>query len=293
MLAPICLFTYKRIDETIKCVEALQKNFLAPESDLFIFQDGPKNDQNIANVLKVREYISSINGFKSVTVYISDTNHGLADSIISGVTKIINKYEKVIVLEDDLITSENFLNFMNQNLEFYQSNNNVLSISGYSFSDIFPSDYIFDSAFGLRASSWGWATWKNRWELVDWDVKTYSTFKFNFFKRLSFNKGGSDLSHMLDKQMKGRINSWAIRFCYHQYINNLVDVIPLKSKVYNIGFGKDATNSKKKLERFSTIIDCSNKTIFNLPAMVTIDKKIVSKFSSHHSITRRIVNRLF
>ena len=176
MLSPICLFTYNRLDETRQTVEALKRNFLAPLSCLYIFSDGPKDETITQKVNEVRQYIKTIGGFKAIKIFESPVNRGLAKSIIDGVTQIIEKYGRVIVLEDDLITSPNFLDFMNYALEFYQNKERVLSISGYSFSINYPNDYKYDVAIGFRASSWGWATWKDRWNKIDWRVNDYSSF---------------------------------------------------------------------------------------------------------------------
>src|SRR4051812_3548315 len=98
-LAPIVLFVYNRPDHTIKTIKNLQKNLLAKESNLYIFSDAPKSDFQIESVAKVREIIKDIDGFKNVNLILGETNKGLAKSVIYGVTDIINKYGKVIVLE--------------------------------------------------------------------------------------------------------------------------------------------------------------------------------------------------
>ena len=131
-LAPICLFTYSRLEETKRTIEALKKNFLAPKSELFIFSDGPKNHETKDKVKAVRDFIKTIDGFKKITIFESKTNEGLAKSIINGVTKVVNEYGKVIVLEDDLLTTPNFLDFMNQALLFFELNLSIYSINGYS-----------------------------------------------------------------------------------------------------------------------------------------------------------------
>lgn len=291
-LAPICLFVYSSLEETKLTVESLKKNILASKSELFIFSDGPKNEDSFTKVQDVREYIHTIDGFAKVIVYESTMNLGLSNSIISGVSKIISVYDKVIVLEDDLILSENFLCYMNQSLSYYKEIKRVLSVSGYSFHLKYPKRYTYDVAFSLRASSWGWATWKDRWESVDWDVKTYKSYRYNPLKRLKFNLGGSDMAHMLDNQMSGKINSWAIRFCYHQYVNNLLDVFPIVSKVTNIGFGNKATNTKSGYSRFRTILDKSNDCTFKLTNNLQLSVLLLSQFYWHFSITIRIVSRL-
>lgn len=291
-LAPICLFVYSRLDETKLTVESLQKNILANESELFIFSDGAKNNDVVEKVRAVREYIHKIEGFSKVTIIESEVNKGLSRSIIAGVTKIINEYGRTIVLEDDLLLSTNFLCYMNQSLRFYEDNKKILSISGYSFNLIYPPNYHQDVAFSLRASSWGWGTWKDRWEKIDWQVSSYKKFQHNIFKMSMFSRGGSDMVHMLNKQMSGKIDSWAIRFCYHQYENNLLDAFPTVSKVKNMGFNNNATHSREGGFRFRTKLDTSGKQSFILPKIIKVSPLVLFQFYGHNSFTIRIISKI-
>lgn len=291
MLAPICLFTYNRFNETRQTIEALQNNFLAKKSDLIIFSDGGKDAASQTQVEKVRQYLRTVTGFKSIQIIESPINKGLANSIITGVTQIIEQYGKVIVLEDDLITSRNFLDYMNQCLDFYENEPRVLSISGFSYSFSLPRSYKYDMALGYRASSWGWATWKNRWDKVDWDIESYHSFKYNLYKRLKFNRGGSDMSVMLDRHISKKINSWAICFSYHQYVNNLLDVYPVKSKIQNIGFSSNATNSVHGAYRFRTKLDTSSKRNFTLQKEIRPSKLSLLKFYWRNFYFIRILDR--
>jgi hypothetical protein len=287
MLAPICLFTYCRLSETIQTVTALKENFLASESQLIVFSDGPKdNEISRKKVEAVRAYLRTIEGFKSIEIVESIQNKGLANSIISGVSKVVEKYGKVIVLEDDLLTSKNFLDYMNQSLDFYESNSRVLSISGFSFPECVPTSFPYDVTFGYRASSWGWATWKDRWSVVDWKVSDYELFKKNIFKIIRFNRAGSDLSLMLKRQMHGKLNSWAIRFCYHQFKYEMVDVYPKVSKIKNIGFGMDAENCD--LNDFESNLDLSDSRRFIFPLEVKVERSFNRRFRKHNSFKARL-----
>ncbi|MDD4082332.1 MAG: glycosyltransferase [Sphaerochaetaceae bacterium] len=154
--APIVLFVYSRLDHTKRTVEALKNNLLADESNLIIFSDAPKNEKSKKAVEEVRKYIHSIKGFKSVKIIERKNNVGLANSIIDGVTKVVNKYGKIIVLEDDLVTSKYFLNFMNDSLELYKNESKVISISGYTY----PVGGLAETFFIKGTDCWGWATWK-------------------------------------------------------------------------------------------------------------------------------------
>ncbi|MEK7391453.1 MAG: acyltransferase, partial [Fibrobacterota bacterium] len=207
-------------------------------------------------------------------------------------SRILADHDSVVVLEDDLLVSRNFLDFMGSALEKYRTHDKVLSVSGYSFPIQHTHDYPYDAVFGIRASSWGWATWKDRWEKVDWNCAGYKKFRWNPIARWRFNAGGSDMSRMLDRQMAGKINSWAIRFCFHQHINGMVDVVPVASKVQNIGRdGTDGENCNKLGERFSTNLDLTDSHIFRFPDEIIKDRDVLRQFGSHNSIRARLASK--
>lgn len=227
-LAPIVMFTFNRLEHTKKTIEALKKNNFAKESEIFIFSDGPRNEQEKLKVNEVRKFINNIDGFKNVTLSESEVNKGLANSVINGVTKIINEYGKIIVLEDDLVTSKYFLEYMNKALNLYKSRKDIWSISGYTPNIEIQREYKDEVYLIKRGASWGWATWKDRWKLNDWDVNDYVEFKKNKKMVREFNLSGSDMAPMLNDQMEGRINSWAIRWGYNQFRQNMWTVYPVK-----------------------------------------------------------------
>ncbi len=291
MLAPVCLFTYNRLSETQQTIEALQKNYLASESELFIFSDGPKNESDKWKVSEVRKYLKTISGFKTITIFESEKNKGLANSIISGVTKMINQYGKVIVLEDDLITSPNFLDFMNQALDFYENNPVIQSISGYTLALPSLKNYHKDYYLGYRASSWGWGTWKKRWNDIDWDAKQYAQFKKNIISQIKFMRGGSDMPRMLRLQMKGKVDSWAIRWCFDQFLKDQLTVFPSVSKVINIGDGVEATHTKNT-KRFITLLDSGKKRTYSFDNNILMDKIIIKEFKNKFSLYSRLKDKL-
>lgn len=236
--APILLFAFNRLQHTQQTVEALKKNELASESDFFIFSDGPKVE-NDENVKKIREYIKTINGFKSVTIVEREKNFGLAESVITGVTEIVNKFGKVIVLEDDIVTSRYFLKFMNKCLEIYEERKEIFSISGYNLPPrtlkrpMFFKSNVF---MNKRPMPWGWATWKDRWEQADWVIVDYEKFVENEKEKKNFEEAGADLTKMLKAQMEGKIDSWYVRWCYSHYIHAAYAINPVNSYVNNNGF---------------------------------------------------------
>lgn len=242
-LAPVVIFTFNRLNHTKKTIEALKKNMLASESEIFIFSDGAGNKEDERKVIEVRKYLKKVDGFKSVSLVKSEKNKGLANSVINGVTEIINEYGKVIVLEDDLITSKYFLKYMNESLSLYENREDIWSISGYTPNIKIPEYYKDDIYLIKRGSSWGWATWKDRWKLNDWDIDDYKDFRVNKKMIKEFNLAGSDMAPMLNDQMEGRINSWAIRWVYNQFKQNMWTVYPISSFVENIGMDLSGTHS--------------------------------------------------
>jgi hypothetical protein len=289
--APICFFAYKRLDCTRQTLEALRKNVGASQSKLFIFSDGAKKPEDEPLVAQVRAYLDQVEGFEEVKIYKRAKNWGLAKSIISGVSEVINTYKKVIVLEDDIATSANFLTFMNQALDFYEANQAVFSVGGYTFPIQYPADYPYQVYFAPRASSWGWATWADRWASVDWEVKDFAEFSRNPKLIKQFNQGGSDMFGMLKKQQAGKLDSWAIRWGYQQFKNQQQTVFPTSSKVQNIGFGDNASNTKF-YNRFATDLDESNALSFKMPDKVVLNDKILKAFRNKASLWTRVSGRI-
>lgn len=239
MYAPIVLFVFNRLDNVKKTFESLAQNTYAKDSELYIFSDGPRNSKDESSINQVREYINqqiNSNLFKKVVLFESEKNKGLANSIISGVSTIMRMYGKAIVIEDDCISSPDFLEFMNKCLDYYKNNEKVWSIAGYSLNLDFPTNYVYDVYCMGRTCSYAWGTWSDRWDRVDWEVKDYNIFRKSLKKRKLFNLYGEDRSKMLDYQQLGKTNSWAIRFCYSMFKNSMYTIYPIKSKIKNVGY---------------------------------------------------------
>jgi hypothetical protein len=232
-LAPITLFVYNRSAHTRQTVEALQKNALAKDSDLIIYSDAPKTPEAAAAVREVREYIRTINGFKSVAIIERDKNWGLANSIIDGVTSVVNKYGRIIVLEDDLVTSHYFLDFMNTALETYQDDEKVMHISGY----MFPIDNAdLPETFFLRTPScWGWATWNTAWRHFEKNPKKL----LGEFSKQTINRFNMDGAYnfwaQVEQNGRGEIDTWAIFWYASVFLKGGLCLHPNISMVNNIG----------------------------------------------------------
>ncbi len=251
MLAPLIVFAYNRPDHLEKTLQALVANPRAKESSLFIFIDGPKNEDEIEKNKAVELVAEKFRDgyFKNVDIRNASQNRGLAKAVITGVSEIIEKYGKVIVTEDDAVCAPSYLEFMNGALEYYENEPSIFSIGGYTIPIKFPPDYTKDVILTQRSSSYAWATWKNRWDKIDWEISDYKKFRFNFKSRNQFNLWGEDRSSMLDDQILGRVNSWAIRFDYSMYKNNMYNILPSKSLIQNIGH--DGSGTHGMLESFS------------------------------------------
>ncbi|PVD52659.1 hypothetical protein DC498_09095 [Terrimonas sp.] len=292
-IAPILLFTYKRLDTLKQTVAALQKNSLSAQSDLYVFSDAAKKEPDQQAVSDVRDFLKTINGFKSIRIIAREQNFGLAKSIISGTSMVLETHDSVIVMEDDLLTTSNFLAFMNEALIRYKDDKKVFSISGYSF-DLRAdcSNYSLDAYFLNRGWSWGWATWRDRWINVDWNVSTYAEFTADKKAQQAFARGGSDLNKMLREQMEGRLDSWAIRWFYHQFKTGGVTLYPVYSKVYNSGFDEFATHTTGSEKRYVPALDKDGKTSFVFPDAIEATHYFQKMFLQKMGITARVRSKL-
>lgn len=244
-LAPIALFVYNRPEHTRRTIKFLQANYLAEESRLYIFADAAKSADEEENVKQVKAIIESAEGFKNIKITYQKENLGLAKSIIDGVTELINTYGKVIVFEDDLLSSPYTLEFFNEALELYQNEEKLMHIGAYMYplakADELPETFIYRAVH-----SWGWATWKRAWDhfnpniddlIAQFDVQKINDFsidgKMNFWKQMKDFKAG-------------RNNSWAIRWYASVFLNGGLSLNPSKSLIHNIGHDGSGIHSNKE-----------------------------------------------
>jgi len=297
--SPVVLFVYNRPWHTKQTVEALQKNKLAEESELFIYSDAAKNGAAEQAVSEVRDYIGSVDGCKSVTIIEREKNWGLADSIIDGVTTIINQYGRVIVLEDDLVTSPYFLKFMNDALDTYKGVENIYSITGFSFSSRFmrfPRDFDDDVYLNIRPMSWSWGTWKSEWEGVDWDVLDFNDFIASLKKTDQFNQGGTDLTKMLKMQMNGQLDSWYIRWTYDAFKKGKLTVYPRVSFINNVGHDNTGVHCGIDHENIYSHTEL-NLTSIKVKKKLVLNNAVVSNFNRAFNLSviakiKRLIKRV-
>lgn len=287
-LAPIAIFAFNRPDSLTRLLDSLSKNKLYAESPKYIFIDGPRDERDTPQV----EHVAKIAGQHGLNIVRSSRNLGLARNIIGGISRILELYDRVIVVEDDLYCAPSFLLYMNQALEFYKQAPAILSICGYGLKIKRPGNYSGDVYLSNRSSSWGWGTWADRWAEIDWDIPDWQQLKKKPGIKSGFNRGGSDMYGMLDDYKKGRNNSWAIRFCFHQFRYGLYSVHPFLSLVANEGYGTSATNCRQKYSRFKVDMNLSEDISFNLTDNISPDNRILRRLRSYHSIPIRIYSRL-
>jgi hypothetical protein len=200
-----------------------------------------KIEFDAAKVNAVRDFIHTIDGFRKVEIIESKVNKGLAKSIILGVSETIDKYGRIIVLEDDLETAPGFLTFMNEALRIYEDENRVMQISGYMF-DV-SLDVDSDGVFLPFTSSWGWATWKRAWDCFDESASGYQAIEGDDLLKFKFNLDDAfDYSQMMEHYLSSKIDSWAIRWYLSVFLNNGLSFYPVKSFVNNIGFDGSGTH---------------------------------------------------
>lgn len=280
MNAPTVVFAYNRPDHLRRTISALAENHGARDTEVFVFVDGPKSESKKTVQDEVVSVAKSYEGsFKSMTLNISEKNKGLAGSIIGGVGEIIEKYGRVIVVEDDSVSAKNFLSFMNNALDFYKDDPEIWSVGGYTVPMELPKDYGHSVIKTRRSSSYAWATWEDRWDKIDWSVSDYNSFKKSFSERRRFNQWGSDRSGMLDNQMNGNINSWAIRFDYAMFGNDMYNIVPVQSLIQSIGrdgSGTHDTDKSKKDDFFAAKL--SDEELKITPEKVEVDERIRREF---------------
>ena len=288
MTAPIIIFAYNRPAHLRRLIDSLLQNPESADTDLIIFADGAKNpgDQDVSAVADV---IKEIKGFKTTTPIFRKKNIGLAANIIDGVSSTINQYGAAIVLEDDLVVTPHFIKYMRAALDYYKDSN-AFSIAGYTPMVNIPNDYKYDTYAVMRNCSWGWATWQDRWNKVDWDVRDFAEFFADDKAVNNFNQAGNDLSTMLLKQQKGQIGSWSIRFCYTAFRLQMPTIYPVKSFVINGGADGSGSNVGSTSKYQTVTMDALNEICFcdDLDANPLILKSFRKTYDT--SLQRRIIN---
>jgi hypothetical protein len=291
-LAPIVLFVYNRPVHTYRTVVALLKNELAQESDLFIYSDAPKSADDVDQVSKVREYILRIHGFRSVTIVERKKNFGLANSIIEGVTEICGRYGRVIVLEDDIVTSPYFLTFMNRALNEYQDNSLVWHISGWNYP--ISTVGLGDTFFWRVMNCWGWATWANCWSKFNKEPRRL-IFEWSKDDVRDFNMNGAhNFWGQVVANHIGKLNTWAVFWYAVIFQNKGLCLSPSISFVDNIGFDGSGENCEKTANSYVPLNKNRNITFENdvLENKIAVERLQRYFLRKKKTIIKRIIDKL-
>lgn len=239
-LAPVALFAYRRVEHLREAVASLQRNPEAPRTDLVVFCDAAARPEHADAVAAVRAHVAAIDGFRSVTRVLRSENLGLARSILGGVSQLLAGGERVIVVEDDLVVSPHFLRYMNEALERYAAEPRVACVHGYSY----PAATPLPETFFLRGGDcWGWATWSRAWARFEQDgTRLHRQLRdANLLDAFDLD-GAYPYAWMLEQQIAGKIDSWAIRWHASCFVQDLLTLYPGRSLVRNIGTDASGTH---------------------------------------------------
>ena len=260
-LAPIAVFTYKRPEHTARLLRSLAANPETSSSPVYVFCDGARSTSDSADVSATRRIVRELSPRHAVTVE-RDTNMGLAASIIAGVSKLTSEFSRVIVLEDDLVLSPVALRYFNEALVRYRDVDRVMHIAGY----MFPVNAKLPETFFYReASCWGWATWERAWRQFEPDGLKIRDLILAKHMRYEFDvRNSMGFFHMLEQQISGKNNSWAIRWYGSMRLAGGLALHPGISLVENLGF--DGTGEH-----------CSPTSEFN----VKVADRPVTQFTDH------------
>jgi hypothetical protein len=289
----IGVFCYSRANKLKQCINALLKNHECKELDIVFFSDGFKGEHDKNGVLETRDYINSITGFKSVIKHFRDRNFSTGPNFQEGLAFLSNSYDEFIIVEDDLIVSPNYIKFLMDGLAFYRNRKSVFCITAYVY-PIKINHYSYDTIVYKRFCSYGWAGWADRFENVIWDQRELKNLMDNspgFNKRL--NAEGYDLGRMIRKQLTGKISTWDVQLQVHVAENRLKVIYPVLSKVNNIGFDEESTNTFG-INFLKTPIDngVNRKFKFCDDDLIIPDlqKQIKKPFGLKALVSRKIIN---
>ena len=292
-LAPIALFAYKRAAHTARALHSLAQNpeFLA--SPLYIYCDCARCPADAVDVEETRQVIREW-PHPNKTVIERIDHFGLARSVITGVTDLVARFGKIIVVEDDLVVSTVFLKYLNYGLIHYADDSNVMQLSAHMFP--VPIASASDAVMLPFTSSWGWATWDRAWQHFDPSMSGYEVLEGNRALQLKFDLNGSyPYFRMLRQQARGAIDSWAIRWYKSVFFKGGLTLYPRKSLVKNTGFGQGATHSTRHNRREVTELWQEAPVVYprsevDLDAMLAVCKFLRTETSVRRALSARLTS---
>lgn len=281
--APIILIVFNRPEHTKRVIEALSANPLALESDLHIFSDGSRGPKDDASVQAVKNVIQKIEGFKQVYLHLRIKNVGCSSNVLTAVDTVLESYDKCIVVEDDILVAPNFLEFMNQALNYYQDNETIFSIGAFHPFFKIPAKYPHEVYALGRNCSWGWGVWKNSWKKINLDPKQIRKELSDSRIRKAFAQHGEDTLRTFEHDPE----IWDLRVSYGQWKCGLMTIFPTHSFTENIGRDGSGVHYHGNALKVESQSHFPGK-IPNFVPLIGIDESIrlAHKKSTHKSILR-------
>lgn len=278
-MPPVAVFAFNRPDHLRKSLDALAISDGAPRVAVTVFCDAPRSESDAAACRQVRKVAEEPRRFLSTEVVCRDRNLGCAGSVIDGVNQILRDADRVIVVEDDIVLSPQALEYLRRALEEYEDKQAVFSIASWAPPfPVVPADYPYSSYFFPRFHCWGWATWRDRWARNDWTVKGYPEYSAHAFLREAHALSGDDLPAMLAAQMRGEIDSWAVRAEYTRFLLGGVTLYPRQSLALNIGMDGSGRHCAASMKYGTTLVDAEaiNPALF--PRHVCVVPSFAARF---------------
>lgn len=289
MLAPILVSVYDRKESLIECITKLKKNELAKNSLLYIVSDQAANETKKKTIESIRDYIKGIEGFKKVILISREENLGSYNSIKFAITKILDKHKKIIFLEDDIRVSKYFLQYMNEGLKKYEMDERIFSISSYFFPNLNLNHILKEDVFiWSRYCPWGMATWKNRWDKIDWEVSKYKTFIKDKQQVKKFNQIEKTWFFILQNDIEKQEIAMDARINFHLFLNDLFTVYPKKNISVNRGHQEGGEHCGFDKKYFFQNLDENFLPV--LQKCLTKNKKIYNKlYWNHYSVKSHFI----
>lgn len=285
-LAPIVMIVFNRPDHTGRVLQALSENVLASESKLYIFSDAPRGPQDVEAVAAVRALIHQASGFNQLTIVEREHNYGCDTNVPSAVSEVLQKHDKCIILEDDVMPYSLFLTYMNEALTVYDNDPTVFSIGAYTHAFKMPVAYQKETFLLYRSCSWGWGTWKSAWETINLDQKVLDRAMANPSIRKQFAESGEDLIRTYERSPE----SWDLRVCFQEWSLGLKTLFPVQSMTRNIGRDGSGTHYNQGAPRLTDIFQEPTRIPILLPPLKEVDMNVRMAYNRplHKPMWRRV-----
>lgn len=273
----IALFVYNRPEHTKKTLEGIKKNSI---KHLYVFSDGPKNEADKIKVEQIRSLIKTLDWCETELI-ISEYNKGLAESLMFGFNYVLERHERIIVLEDDCVAASSFIRFMEQCLDKYENEEKVMSITGFGRKIKLPANYPYDIYFVYRSGSHSTATWRRAWKYYERNPEDFQKIADSKKLRKELDKAGLDLFYIFKSQIEGMVDSAHIWWSWSIIKNNGVCIVPVQSRIQDIGHDGTGTHGSVTDKHWIPLKDGGNDDMIIFPDRIEVNKKINKKFNEY------------